>query len=182
MRYLILTLMLAGAFAGEVVLPTEVTSALTKYETTIKEAETKLAKVKMEASYAACLELNKALQVATKRGNLEQALAIKAKRDALMPEVDLLGVEVGAADTALRFKTYTIVDAIFGASGQTVSAMAFARELVKGKLTVTASKIGADPAPNARKTLTLTIVNARGIKKTLVVPENQEIDLDEVLK
>jgi hypothetical protein len=168
--------------AKPVQLPTDAVQAIATYEKAVQELEKKLAAGKAEAAKACDKRLMAAIKSATQKGDLDVAVALKAKWTEICGQEPDYKLAAGSEPDLIRFKTYTIVDATFGVPGQTVSAMAFAREVVKGKTTVTTAKIGADPAPNARKSLTLTIANARGVKKTLVVLEGLEVDLDEVLK
>lgn len=112
--------------------------------------------------------LQKSQEIATKKGDLDGALAIKAKVEELTKQIP---VPVKAAAPVISVQKATWGGEIGGPTTRDVTAV-FNSALANGPVTLQNTLFGFDPAPNASKVLTVTFTKSTGRIVTKTFPEN----------
>jgi len=126
--------------------------------------------------------LEKEKQAATKAGNLELAMAIKAKQEAMTVDavVALIDERDAKNSDLLGGKTddLVIISASYGAANKWVDVTEKLKGFSDGKtLTIKAGDFGmGDPAPQVRKEMRIEYT-IRGMKKNITVNEGELINI-----
>jgi hypothetical protein len=113
-------------------------------------------------------QLQKSQEAATKKGDLDGALAVKS---AIEEMSKLLPVKPKAVAPVVAVQKATWGGEIGGPTTRDVTA-AFNSALANGPVTLQNTLFGFDPAPNAGKILTVTFTKSTGRTVTKTFPEN----------
>lgn len=138
----------------------------------VAKAEAEIVKVRT----ALVESLKKAQADATKKGDLDGALSIKAKIEQVSGDLP--------AKAAPPVHTVSVQKATWGGEigGPTTRDVttAFNTALAQGPVTLQNTLFGFDPAPNASKVLTITYTKAGGRTVTKTFPENSIVSPDQL--
>ncbi len=169
MRFLILALVIFSSYGAEAPkqdskLPNDVVGLLNTYD---KD----MAKIQADADAASAARteklrplLVKAQEAATKKGDLDTAMAIKAKIEKLIKPVEIVVEEKSP-----------ILLATWGNGDDTDPDVTEMVKNMKEPVKITVSLMGSDPAPNVKKYLTITKM-VKGRKTKIQIAENTVFD------
>ncbi len=176
MRFLALLILICSVGFAEdltmnVVLPPDAKQAIASYDAAVAKAKADV-----------IAKLQKAQETATKRGDLDGAMAIKA-RLAGLGKGETVDLTKYKAQDCLRYKTVVFVTATYGKDDRSIDCMPLLRRIAAGEaLVIDNNSLGHDPAPNQEKSAHLEWISSDGSLHKTDIPEGKPFTLDALIK
>jgi hypothetical protein len=120
--------------------------------------------------------LKKAQADATKKGDLDGALSIKAKIEQVSADLPAKPAPVTIEATAVEYQGAYITKATYGTEAHSVDCMMLVKRILKGEtLAIDNNSLGFDPVPNQPKHVTVRWVSPDGKAGTTFLEEGRPL-------
>jgi hypothetical protein len=130
---------------------------------------------------ALIVQLQKSQEAATKKGDLDGALAVKGKIEEIGKDLPGKAAPAPVEATTVEYQGAFITKATYGTDAHSVDCMVLIKRILKGEtLAIDNNSLGFDPVPNQPKHITIKWIAPGGKACTTFLEEGRPLTVAEI--